>query len=136
MWKPETLGRHGSFGLRLRRLDLGFWVWAVVGVGFGFGISVLGLVTIPASAVAAIFLLSRPRLRSSAYGVLVGIGVPLLVVAFLNRDGPGTVCHSFDSGRGVQCDDLYDPRKWAAAGLAFIAAGVLAQLFATGARTT
>jgi len=120
----------------LRRLDVGFWLWAVVGVGFGFGISVIGLVTIPASALAAIVLLSRPRLRASAYGVLVGIGIPLLAVAYMNREGPGTICHSFDAGRGVQCDDLYDPRKWAAVGLAFIVAGVLAQMFATGPRAS
>lgn len=113
----------------LRRLDLGFWLWAIVGVGLGFGISVIGLFTIPASLLVAILLLTRPRLRGSACGVLVGIGVPLLVVAYLNREGPGTVCHSFDGGRGTQCDVLYDPRKWAAVGLAFIAAGVLGQLF-------
>ncbi len=116
--------------------DLAFWVWAVVGVGFGFGISVIGLVTIPASALASIFLLSRPGLRASVYGVLVGIGIPLLVVAYLNREGPGTVCHSFDRGRGVQCDDLYDPRKWAAVGLAFVAAGLLAQMFGAGPRAS
>ena len=126
-----------TFRDRLGKLgDLAFWVWAVVGVGFGFGISVIGLVTIPASALASIFLLSRPGLRASVYGVLVGIGIPLLVVAYLNREGPGTVCHSFDGGRGVQCDDLYDPRKWAAVGLAFVAAGLLAQMFAAGPRVS
>jgi len=118
----------------VRRLDLGFWLWAIVGVGLGFGISVIGLVTVPASLVVAIVLLSRPRFRGSAYGVLVGIGAPLLFVAYDNREGPGTVCRSYDGGRGMQCDDLYDPRKWAAVGLAFVAAGVFAQLFATGRR--
>jgi hypothetical protein len=111
-----------------RRLDFGFWLWAIVGVGLGLGVSVIGLFTVPASLLIAILLLTRTRLRGSAYGVLVGIGIPLLVVAFLNREGPGTVCHSFDGGRGMQCDDLYDPRKWATLGLAFIVAGVLAQL--------
>ena len=130
------MGRQGNRVTSIRRLDLGFWLWAVVGVGFGFGISVIGLFTIPASVVAAIVLLSRPRLRASAYGVLVGIGVPLLVVAYMNREGPGTVCHSIDAGRGVQCDDLYDPRKWGAVGLALVAAGLLAQMFATGPRAS
>ena len=122
-----------TFRERIGKLgDSAFWLWAVVGVGFGFGISVIGLFTIPASALVAIFLLWRPRLRASAYGVLVGIGIPLLTVAYLNRDGPGTVCHSFDASRGVQCDDLYDPRKWGAVGLAFVVSGLLAQMFATG----
>ena len=114
--------------------DWAFWVWAVVGVGFG--ISVIGLFTVPASMIAAIVLLTRPRLRASAYGVLVGIGVPLLVVAYLNREGPGTVCHSIDGGRGTQCDDLTDPRKWAVVGLLFIAAGIAGQLYAARPRVS
>jgi uncharacterized membrane protein YedE/YeeE len=114
--------------------DWAFWLWALVGVGFGLGISVVGLFTVPASAIATIVLLTKPRLRESAYGVLVGIGVPLLVVAFLNREGPGTVCHTIDGGRGTQCDDLYDPRKWAAVGLAFVLAGLLAQILAARTR--
>ena len=82
--------------------DWAFWAWAVVGVGFGLAISVIGLFTVPASAIATILLLTRPRLRASAYGLLVGIGAPLLVVAFLNRKGPGTACHSIDGGSGTQ----------------------------------
>jgi hypothetical protein len=58
----------------------------------------------------------------------------LLVVAFLNREGPGTVCHSIDGGRGTQCDDLYDPRKWLLFGLAFVLAGLAAQLLASASR--
>jgi uncharacterized membrane protein YedE/YeeE len=116
--------------------DWAFWLWALVGVGFGFGISVVGIFTVPASALASIFLLSRPRLRASAYGVLVGIGVPFLIVAFLNREGPGTVCHSIDGGRGMQCDDLYDPRKWAAVGLVCVVAGLLGQLAAARPRAS
>ena len=110
--------------------DWAFWLWAVVGLGFGLGISVIGLFTVPAAFLLTIFLLTRPRFRRSAYGLLVGIGAPLLLVAYLNREGPGTVCHTFDGGRGSQCDDLYDPRKWAAVGLAFVVAGLAAQVWA------
>lgn len=119
--------------MSFRRLDPGFWLWALVGVGFGFGISVIGIFTIPASALAALFLLSRPGVRTSAYGVLVGIGVPLLIVAYINREGPGIVCHTISNGS--ECADLPDPKKWAAVGLAFVVAGVLAQMFATRSRT-
>jgi hypothetical protein len=108
-------------------LDWPFWVWAIVGVGFGFGITSLGLLTVPASTLVAVFLLRRPRLRESAYGVLVGMGALPLFVAYDNREGPGTVCHTFDHGRGTQCDGLSDPRKWLLAGLVLIVAGLIAQ---------
>jgi len=111
----------------------GFWLWALVGVGFGFGVSQIGIFTIPAGALLAAFLLSRPSMRASAYGVLVGIGIPLLTVAYINREGPGSVCHTFSNGS--ECaEGLPDPKKWAAVGLAFIVAGVLAQVFAARPR--
>jgi hypothetical protein len=115
-----------------RLLDWPFWLWAAVGLGFGFGISVVGIVTVPAATLVTVFLLTRKRLRQGAYGLLVGIGMPLLLIAYLNREGPGTVCHTVDGGRGTQCDDLYDPRKWAAAGLAFIAVGMIAHVLSGG----
>ena len=88
--QPEAVDRQRRDPVSLRRFDVSFWLWVVVGVGLGFGISVIGLVTIPASALVAIVLLSRPRLRASAYGVLVGIGIPLLAVTYMNREGPRT----------------------------------------------
>jgi hypothetical protein len=123
---------HRLQAVRSSLLDWTFWLWAVVGLGFGFGISVVGIVTVPAATLVTVILLTRKRLRQGAYGLLVGIGTPLLLVAYLNREGPGTVCRTLDGGRGTQCDDLYDPRKWAAAGLAFIAAGVIAHVLSGG----
>ena len=111
----------------------GFWLWALVGVGLGFGISQIGVFTIPAGALVAVFLLRRPSMRHSAYGVPVGIGIPLLIVAYINREGPGTVCHTVSNG--LECaHGLPDPKRWAAVGLAFIVAGVLSQVFAAGPR--
>ncbi len=111
----------------MKTLAWPFWLWALVGVGFGLGISSLGIFIVPASAVVTMVLLTRPGLRGSAYGALVGIGTVLLFVAFDNREGPGTVCHSYDHGRGMRCDELYDPRKWLVAGLVLVAAGLIAQ---------
>ncbi|HEY7149524.1 MAG TPA: hypothetical protein VH420_08765 [Gaiellaceae bacterium] len=108
--------------------DWTFWLWAVVGVGYGFAISVVGLVTVPAALLVTIVLLTKPRFRRSAFGLLVGIGAPLLWVAYDNREGPGTACHTFDGGRGTQCDELYDPRKWLVVGLVFVVAGLAAQV--------
>ena len=91
-------------------LDWGFWLWAIVGVGLGFGISALGVFTVPASLLIAFFLLTRRNVRASAFGVLVGIGAVLLLIAYINRGGP------------------FNPRHWLIAGLVFIAAGLIGQL--------
>ena len=107
-----------SFHERIGRLgDWTFWVWAVVGVGFGFGISVIGLITVPASIIATIALLTQKRLRRALYGILVGIGAVLLLIAYINR-GPGD----------------FNARHWLLAGLVFMLAGLLTQMFAAGPR--
>ena len=87
---------HRLLAARSSLVDWTFWVWAVVGVGYGFAISVIGLFTVPAAVLLTIILATQPEFRRTAWGVLIGIGVPFLLVAYLNREGPGTVCHSID----------------------------------------
>lgn len=99
--------------------DWTFWVWAVVGVGFGFVISAIGIFIAPVSLVATIFLLRRPRFRESVFGILVGVGAVLLLVAYINR-GPGD----------------FNALHWALAGLGFVLAGVLAQMLTAGPRAS
>jgi hypothetical protein len=127
---------HRLLAARSSLVDWTFWVWAVVGVGYGFAISVMGLFTVPAAVLLTIILATQPEFRRTAWGVLIGIGVPFLLVAYLNREGPGTVCHSIDGGRGTQCDDLSDPRKWLLLGLALVLAGLAAQLWAASTRAS
>jgi len=127
---------HRLLAARSSLVDWTFWVWAVVGVGYGFAISVIGLFTVPAAVLLTIILATQPEFRRTAWGVLIGIGVPFLLVAYLNREGPGTVCHSIDGGRGTQCDDLSDPRKWLLLGLALVLAGLAAQLWAASTRAS
>lgn len=91
-----------------------FWLWALVGLGFGFGVTALGVFTVPASLLITILLLRRPRFRRSVYGVLVGIGAVLILIAYINRDGP------------------FNARHWLLAGLALVAAGLIAQSLNTG----
>ena len=127
---------HRLLAARSSLVDWTFWVWAVVGVGYGFAISVIGLFTVPAAVLLTIILATQPEFRRTAWGVLIGIGAPFLLVAYLNREGPGTVCHSIDGGRGTQCDDLSDPRKWLLVGLALVLAGLAAQLWAASTRAS
>src|SRR5438876_11011749 len=105
-------------------LDLGFWLWALVGVGLGFATSfVLGIFTVPASVLVALILLTRPRLRTSAFGTFVGFGAVFLLIAYLQRRGPGVTC--WHSANASGCDEWLDPRPYLLIGLASIATGLL-----------
>lgn len=105
--------RVGSLG------DWRFWVWAVVGTGFGFVISAIGIFTVLPSLLVTIFLLTRPRFRESVFGILVGIGAVLLLVAYINR-GPGD----------------FNALHWALAGLGFVLAGMLVQMLTAQPRAS
>jgi hypothetical protein len=89
-----------------------FAAWVVVGCALAFGVVsfALGpLVFVPA-ALAAALMLRKPSARAGAYGALIGVGVLLLFVAYLNRDGLGL-----------------NPLPWLFLGLAFVAGGFVAR---------
>lgn len=98
-----------------------FWVWAVVGVGFAFSfVSFLGLLTILPVALVIFFL---ARLHPiNGFGLLSGAGAMLLVVAYLQRQGPGTTCWHTATASG--CDQHLNPIPWLVAGLVCFTAGV------------
>ena len=75
------------------------------------------------SAVALAIALTRwPRARNrTAAGLLSGLGLVPLFVAYLNRGGPGTVCVS--TATSQSCTQEWSPWPWAGAGLALVTAG-------------
>jgi drug/metabolite transporter (DMT)-like permease len=90
-----------------------FAAWVVVGCALALGAVsfALGpLVFIPA-AVAAVLMLRRPAARRTAFAGLIGVGLLLLFIAYLNRDGPG---------------DQLNPLPWLLLGVAFVAGGLTA----------
>src|SRR3954468_22644959 len=93
-----------------------FAAWIVVGWALAFGVIsfALGpLVFIPA-AVLAVLMLRSARARRGADGGLVGIGLLLLFVAYVNR-----------AGTEPASSDL-NPLPWLALGLAFVVGGFVA----------
>ncbi|PJI86724.1 hypothetical protein [Luteimicrobium subarcticum] len=98
-------------------------LWVLVGAGIGLGISVIGLVTAPLAIVGGILLgtLGRRWALTTAPLVVSGLGVVPLYVAWLNRGGPGDVCHA----GGTACTEAMNPWPWAAAGVLLVALGVL-----------
>jgi hypothetical protein len=101
-----------------------FPAWVLVGAGFALGlISVIGVIVLPITLIVAL-VLGRVRSARPAYpGVIAGLGLPLLYVAWLNRRGPGNICTTF--GNGESCVEQFNPWPWFLLGAALLAAGIL-----------
>jgi hypothetical protein len=101
-----------------------FVAWVMVGVGLGLGVSVLGVFAVPVALLAAVVLGVRHHGGRAALGALVGVGLLLLYVAYVQRKGPGTV--SWHTATASGSDQYLDPRPWLVAGLLLVVGGVAA----------
>ena len=102
-----------------------FACWAVVGAAYAFGLLgalSIGMFVLPCALLATGYLMKRPRWRTGVPGVLAGIGTPLLVLAYLNRGGPGLAC------QGEACRQHLSPWPWLLAGVLFVLLGVAGQM--------
>jgi LPXTG-motif cell wall-anchored protein len=100
---------------------VGFVAWTVIGAAATFGLIVYAVLAIVPVAII-VGLAARTRsIQGSWYGVLVGIGSILLLVAYLQRRGPGTVCWHTATASG--CDEYLNPWPFLVAGITLVAAG-------------
>lgn len=101
-----------------------FWVWALAGGCVAISlVSYIGVFFLPVAALAALAALrwGREGIARSSLGAVTGAGVPFLIVAYVQRKGPGTVCWQHGSASG--CDEYLDPRPWLAIGIVLVVAG-------------
>jgi hypothetical protein len=92
----------------------------VVGAAFAFGLLgmlSIGIFVLPCALLAAVYLAKRSPSVRYMTGILSGVGVPLLVVAFLNRNGPAFVCSQ------DRCGEQLSPWPWLLAGVLFVLLG-------------
>ena len=112
-----------------RRTPLWAWFVAWFLLGVGYVVAVLGALTIgvfvlPVAVVATVTVATRRDATEGIPGLISGFALPLFYVAYLNRDGPGTVCKVLrDGGRG--CSEQWSPWPWIGAGVALLLAGVV-----------
>lgn len=104
-----------------------FLAWAAVGAGVALGISALGIFAVPLALLVAILLILRHHADRSALGILVGMGLLSLYVAYVQRKGPGTVYWHTATASGA--DQYLDPRPWLVAGILLVAVGIVAFLW-------
>lgn len=89
----------------------------------------LTLLTIGPFVLAATGALLFVLLRSEAAhvgrpGLVAGLGVPLILIAYLNRHGPGDHCTT--SELSTRCTEEWSPWPWLIAGLLGVVVAVVA----------
>lgn len=105
-----------------------FAVWLIIGASYALsllGAASIGLFVLPLPVLATILLARRRQAHSGLPGLISGLGIPLLYVAYLNRAGPGTICTTITGG-GQECAGEWSPWPWLAAGVILLALGAAA----------
>ncbi|MFC8436212.1 hypothetical protein [Streptomyces sp. NPDC057253] len=100
-----------------------FLAWFLVGACAGVGLAAIltvGPAFLALAAVAALPLLRRGPRRAVA-GLVSGLALPAFYLAYLNRGGPGEVCHAVSGGQ--TCTDQYTPVPFLAVGALLLVAG-------------
>jgi hypothetical protein len=99
-----------------------FLAWVGVGVGFALGVSALGVFAVPLALVVTVLLVAFHHADRTALGILVGIGLLSLYVAYVQREGPGTL--TWHTGTASGSEQYLDPRPWLIVGIVLVIAGV------------
>jgi hypothetical protein len=102
-----------------------FTAWLLVGAGYALslvGVASIGLLVLPLPLLGTVLLARRQRASSGLPGLISGLAVPLLYVAYLNRAGPGTICTTVTGGQ--ECNDEWSPWPWLAVGVILLVLGV------------
>lgn len=100
----------------------GFVLWLLGGAVFTFlGVSLPSALVIGLSV--AVFAAAALSWRSWLPGLLIGVSLPLLWVAWLHRRGPGWETWETPTGGGGQ--ELLDPRPWLLVGGGLLAAAAV-----------
>jgi hypothetical protein len=114
---------HGTAPTATRASWIAFVLWALIGAVIGYVAVNLLTAGVLLVVLIVLALVAKPSVRQQISGVLAGVGAICLLVAYVQRRGPGTVCwHTANAGG---CDQYLNPWPWLAAGLALIAFSVV-----------
>ncbi|WP_217554353.1 hypothetical protein [Streptomyces sp. GbtcB6] len=108
-----------------RRAWLLFTGWLLTGACYLLALLTMlsiGIFILPIAVAGTVALATRRDTRQSLPGLLSGASLPLFLLAYLNRHGPGTYCTT--SAGGSSCTDgLLNPWLLLAVGLLVLSAG-------------
>ena len=104
------------------------WAWflAWLAVGAAYSLCIISATTtrflvLPIAIAATVFLATRPHSGRVLPGLLSGLSLPLLYVAYLNHSRPGTVGNGLRGGC-EQCAHRWNPWPWFGVGVALFLA--------------
>ncbi len=125
--EPETQSQASDVNdaERARPQAWGFLAWAIIGSGSSLALLTgftIGIFVAPLVALATMLLVWRGGGKRGHSGLLTGAGAIPLYVSYLNRKGPGEVCHETPTGGG--CSTEWSPWPWFAVGLLLVTAGI------------
>ena len=103
-----------------------FWAWGAVGATVAAGLVSLGPVALIPATVAGAAMARSGNAQRSIFGLLAGVGLLSLFVAYVQRDGPGTTCWHIATGTG--CDQHLSPIPWLVVGLLLVLGAVVGQI--------
>ncbi|GGP89219.1 hypothetical protein [Streptomyces melanogenes] len=83
----------------------------------------IGIYILPITVAATIALATRRDTRQGMPGLLSGASLPLFLLAYLNRHGPGTYCTTSASGGDSCTEGLLNPWVLLAVGLLVLSTG-------------
>ena len=101
----------------------GFVLWVLAGAGLALATISFSVLILVAVAIVVVVLATRRSHVMSAFGLVSGVGVLLLYVAFVQRHGPGTVCWETATASG--CDEYLNPWPWLVVGIVLVCVGVV-----------
>lgn len=95
---------------------------AILPLGLLAAFTPLILLTTPLAAVLVVAAVRLAGTGPWAWALAGGLAVPLTLVGWLNRHGPGSYCHV--SGTATNCTDLWNPLPWYGLAAVLVAVGV------------
>ena len=117
------MSRAAELVLRPGRDWVWFVVWLAIGCAAGFASLSFQLLVAPIAVVAVALVVWRGASGPAPVGLLSGLGVTSLIVAYIQRKGPGTVYWHTATASGA--DTYLDPRPWLGAGIVLLVAGIV-----------
>lgn len=112
--------------LRKRPTVIWFAVWSVIGAVYALMLlaaMTIGIFLLPAAVLLTVVTARHRRTLVGLPGLVSGAALPLLYVAYLNRDGPGNVCTTTPTSQ--TCTEEWSPWPWLAVAVVVVVAGAL-----------